>query len=114
MFVYSLFSLNWDILLDYSDGLNKFFHVLLALLCVLLPIIISNKINVIKVPYCVSLFDKYSYYVYITHHIFLLGPFSLAFITNSIYINVMIILVAICLSSYVLKKISDRFVELLI
>lgn len=111
MFVYSLFSLNWDILLDYSDGLNKLFHVLLALLCVLLPIIISNNINVIKVPYCVSLFDKYSYYVYITHHIFVLGPLSLAFCTKYNVLNIGIMLVFSVLSAFLLRFISNLIIK---
>lgn len=89
LFIYVWHVINWDILLDYSNYKNQLFHLLMGVMLVIVPTGVVNYFSLNSVPNFISIFDKYSYYVYITHHIFLLGPFSLAFITNSIYLNVM-------------------------
>lgn len=48
--------------------------------------------------------DDYSYEVYITHHIFILGTFSILKITPYSALNILIIIVLIGLSAFVLKK----------
>jgi peptidoglycan/LPS O-acetylase OafA/YrhL len=107
LFGYILYTINWQILLDYSNGLNKMFHMLLAFLCIMLPIIISNRFKTIKVPSLVSRFDRDSYYIYITHHIFMLGPLSLAFYTQYKVVNVGMIIVLTLLSSFLLKLLTE-------
>ena len=98
-FIYTLVTINWISILNYTNYLNILFHVSLGLLCVILPINFSNHIKSITVLPIVRLFDKYSYYIYITHHIFILGPLSCAFITNNILYNVFIILSLTCIST---------------
>ena len=45
----------------------------------------------IKLPKLVSYLDKNSYYIYIVHYIFVVGPLSLMAITNSYLINCIIV-----------------------
>lgn len=50
--------------------------------------------------------DRYSYEIYIVHHIFILGPFSLLFLTPFKTMNILVIILLICLATVVLKKAS--------
>lgn len=49
--------------------------------------------------------DRYSYDIYIVHHIYILGPFSLMEITQYKIINIITILILIILSSIFLEHI---------
>lgn len=55
----------------------------------------------------VHVIDDYSYEIYITHHIFILGTFSILKITPYVAFNVMIIIMLTSLSALILKKISN-------
>ncbi len=55
--------------------------------------------------------DSYCYYIYITHHVFILGPLSLINITPIFVINLLIIIICIIISSYLLKKITDLIIN---
>ena len=50
-------------------------------------------------------FDRYSFYIYITHAVFIVGPFSLIYITKNIFINVILIILCILASSVILEKV---------
>jgi peptidoglycan/LPS O-acetylase OafA/YrhL len=50
--------------------------------------------------------DKYSYELYLTHHVFILGPFSILFITNNTMVNIIVCFFASVTTAVVLKKIS--------
>lgn len=47
--------------------------------------------------------DKYSYEIYIVHHIFILGPLSILNIKNKIFSTIIIILITM-VAAYLLKK----------
>ena len=55
--------------------------------------------------------DKYSYEVYITNQIFILGLFSLLYVTSNISLNIGIIIVLIWISSYILHNISNYIIS---
>lgn len=57
--------------------------------------------------------DSYSFHVYITHHIYLVGPLSLVPLFSSAWIAVPAILCLIAISAVALKFISDSVVKLL-
>lgn len=52
--------------------------------------------------------DKYSYYIYLVHQLFILSPFSLMDITRYKYFNWAMVIIATLLAAMVLKFISDR------
>lgn len=109
-FILTLFFLDWDVLLNYDNGINKWFHIVLGLLIVLTPICVVNRLNIQfkEVPLLIRRFDEYSYYVYITHHIFILGPLSIAFVFASPSINILLISILTIVSAIILKFLSDR------
>lgn len=55
--------------------------------------------------------DSYTFPIYITHHIYLVGPLSLASVFGSPWIVVPVSLILIVLSSFILKTISDYVIK---
>lgn len=55
-----------------------------------------------------QLSDRYSYQIYLTHHFFILGPFTLMALTANPYINVAIILFFTVLTAVLLQKLSAK------
>lgn len=55
--------------------------------------------------------DKYSYEIYLTHHLLILSPLSVMSCVNSPYINIIIVIVGTVLLSVILKKIA-MFIEI--
>ena len=51
--------------------------------------------------------DSYSYEIYLTHHIYILGASSLLFVTPFMVVNILIILMGIGISSFMLKKLNN-------
>lgn len=57
--------------------------------------------------------DKYSYSIYLVHQLFILSPFALMSISKHVYVNIILVLVAIITSGYLLKLASDGVSKLL-
>jgi len=96
----------FDTTLQYSQailGLTLFFS-----LYAFFSKININKFNFIKK--IVSFSDKYSYDIYITHQIFILGPFGIMTLFPNNYLNVFFALILIFLSGYLLNVLGN-FVE---
>lgn len=55
----------------------------------------------------IDLIDKYSYEMYITHSVYILGAFSILKITKYGILNILIISLMIALSSLILQKLSN-------
>jgi peptidoglycan/LPS O-acetylase OafA/YrhL len=55
--------------------------------------------------------DTYSYELYLTHQLFILGHFSVLFITKSVTVNVILCILASMLSAITLKYLSKFFVS---
>ncbi len=55
-----------------------------------------------------QLSDRYSYQIYLTHHFFILGPFTLMALTANSWLNVLIILMLTVLTAVLLQKISAK------
>lgn len=51
-----------------------------------------------------KLSDKYSYEVYLVHHMFILTPFSIMGLTEYKAVNILLVLVCVCVAAYLLKK----------
>ena len=67
----------------------------------------TSKIRISKNK-IIDFFDDISYYVFITHYSFIVGPVSLLNITNNYYINVLIIIVVSFVTAKILKIITDK------
>ena len=73
----------------------------------------GNLNNNRKTEKVLRLSDKYSYEIYLVHQLVILGPFSLMSITNSYFINLFIVVVAICTFSFFVKIVEQNVLKML-
>jgi len=95
-----------SIFYTYSKYIMNYGHVLLGAVLFILLFGIFEKLK-LKENIILKLSDKYSYYIYLVHQIFILNSFSLLKVTNYLSINILIILAATIVSAIALKYISD-------
>jgi len=105
-------------LFTFLPGLTIIFtisHILIgSLIFVGLYKLISEKNVLLKENFqVIRQLDKYSFEIYITHLIYIIGPFALIKLTTFSVVNVLLILLLILISSYTLKKIQTIFDTLL-
>ncbi len=60
-----------------------------------------------------DLSDKYSFYIYITHHIFILGNYSIYKYIDNLLISTIVVIVITIISSIILKTITELFFKLI-
>lgn len=95
---------------------NKYCNICHLLLCVLLfftlkkvySIFYKNKVLENSLDFT----DKYSYYIYLTHHIFILGKISFFNYIDNVYIAFCLVIIATFVSAYLLFLLSDLFKKL--
>lgn len=117
-FILSIIRIVINTMIDASGVMQSLFgiigeysHVILGLaIFVILKTILSNS----KQSVFTRLSDKYSYYVYITHHLFILSEFSLFYFFTSKYISIVVICICIALSSVCLRYVTDIINKVLI
>jgi len=87
-------------------------HILLgsALFIIMLKLFktISTKIP-LKLKNTIDVIDKFSFNIYITHHVFILGPLAIINLTPNILINIIIILCCTVFSAYLLENSTKLF-----
>ncbi len=111
-FVYLLLNVSWKYIL--YDGLySKVFHDALSVIIFFYSIDFSQKMKYDKISQHIKMYDKYSFYVYITHHIFIIGPFSFMFLTNNTILNIVIIIGVIIFVTVLNIKISEKVLGLI-
>lgn len=100
---------SWDRLLE-DEKYSMAFHLVISATIVVAFIQLCYKIRKwLFVPSVMRLLDRYSYELYICHHFIILGPFSLLYITNSPFVNMLIITCLTCFQAFLLKEITQRF-----
>ena len=91
---------------------NKFCnyaHVLLGITLVLLLRYIYNKVTNGSVEHCILRWsDKYSYYIYLVHQLFILGCFSLCTAIETPIIAIPVSIGVIVLSGIILNKLTEK------
>jgi peptidoglycan/LPS O-acetylase OafA/YrhL len=91
--------------IPYFEYIEQYGHALLGISLFLIIYICCRNIKNNRI---FDLSDKYSYYVYIVHQLFILSPFGLMTATSNLYLNWILVLVAIVVSAFVLKIVSDK------
>lgn len=96
----------------YESIYNKFCnyaHVLLGITLVLLLRYIYNKVtNSSGEHYILRWSDKYSYYIYLVHQLFILGCFSLCTVIDTPVIAVPVSMCVIVLVGIILNKLTEK------
>lgn len=110
LFVWTVFSISWDDIL-YGGALSQSLHATGGVLAVMLVRCLSCYMAFSWGSSCWKKMDKYSYEVYITHHIFILGPFSLVFLTVYPCVNIALVLLLTVLAAIGLHEVSGRIAD---
>jgi peptidoglycan/LPS O-acetylase OafA/YrhL len=92
----------------YSIGL----HCILALWIMTVLYCMFSKIE-IRIPKWLQCCNDISYEVYLVHHILILGPLSLLFLTPSKTINILLILIITFVLSYALNQLMNLIKRIL-
>ena len=102
LFVLLTCYLNWEVILQYDNVLNKAWHGVAGVVFCLLGIKAFSCLPVARLMPAIAPFDKYSFYIYITHHIFILGPLALIPHISSTCFAISLVVVSTILSTTVL------------
>ena len=71
-------------------------------------ILLSPLCRINLIQRILKLSDRYSYQIYLTHHFFILGPFTLMALTANSWLNVGIVLLLTVLTAVLLQKFSEK------
>lgn len=98
---------------SFYSPLYRILHDVTGLFIVIIGISVLTKVKISKLPSFVKILDEYSYHIFIVHYFLIIGPFSLAHITTSKIMNLVIMLFAIIVGSFLFKKLNDHIDHLL-
>lgn len=96
-----------NILNSHANIIINYGHVMLGSVLFIIMYKMMNKFN-IKNNVFLSFSDNYSYYIYLVHQIFILNSFSVLFLTKSLFINIVLIILFSLFFAIIIKKISDK------
>lgn len=82
-------------------------HMLGGILIVGALISVFDTFKIESYPLALKVTDRYSYYVYLTHYVFLFGPLALIVLTNIILLNIMFVILAAVVSSVLLYRLHN-------
>lgn len=106
LFIALSMNISWYDMLNYDGVYNRVWHDLGGVVLCLGGIIILTLCNITKIPKWIVLFDRNSFYLYITHHIYLIGPLSIVPFIHNIPMCILVTLFLIIVSSVLLAYIS--------
>ena len=95
---------------NYSNIIMNYGHVLLG---TVIFIILYKILNHLKIENnaLLKFSDKYSYYIYLVHQIFILYSFSVLFLTKYLWFNIILIFIFSIISAVILKLLSDLLIK---
>lgn len=108
--LFCIVSFDWEKFLVYSSFHCQFFHFVISLS--IFVIVFSackyiTRLQGVSNTWLVKSVNNISYEIYLTHHLFILGPVcSFLFVTNYRVINIIIILCLTVIASIVLQRVS--------
>ncbi len=106
--VVTIIFFSWNQIKDMGSLYSIVFHLVIGITLFLLILNIRARVIVEKIrnSKVIEAVDKYSYEIYLTHHIVIVGPFSLLYSNNNLMISLLIIIVFILIQSVLIKKLS--------
>jgi peptidoglycan/LPS O-acetylase OafA/YrhL len=90
--------------------IEQYTHVVLGVSLFLFLLLILQKINCDNklIVEIFNLTDRYSYDVYITHHIYILGPFSVMALSSNKLLNIIILYAMIISTAFILNQLRNQ------
>ena len=100
-----------NIITNHSILIMQYGHVLLGTLIFILFYKFLNHFS-IKNNVILQYSDKYSFYIYLVHQIFILNSFSILFLTKYLLINIILIFLLSFFTGMLLKYLNDGILKL--
>jgi len=94
-------------LFNYYGMEYRLLHDIGGFIIVVSGVFLMSRLKWLKVPKIISFFDKYSFHVFLVHFIVFCGPFSMAYLTHCIELNVFLMLLISTVATFVFVKILD-------
>ena len=82
-------------------------HSLLGISLFFVLLIFFEKIG-LKSNVIIKYMDKYSYYIYLVHQIFILNTYSLLYFSRYLLLNIVFIIILTCCTAMILERITDK------
>lgn len=100
-----------NILNSHSGVIIQYGHVLLGSVLFIYLYKLFDNFNM-KYNTLLDFFDKYSFYIYLVHQIFILNSFSILYLTDNITINIILIFVLSFLFGMMVKRLNNIVINL--
>ena len=104
-------NISWTEILNYDGVYNRCWHDLMGMLICISFIPLIGLFNISKMPVVIKWMDKNSFYLYLTHHIYLVGPLSFVLFIPNASLCVAVTLLLILLSSVLLAIVSELIIN---
>lgn len=111
VFILRLLQFEWATLMQMGSAYSLAFHITGAVVIFLLGLLLVYRIHVESIPSYVLFLDKYSFQIYIVHHVIIMPPFGMLHITEHRVVNMLIALFYIAFFTWVLVSIDERVKE---
>lgn len=109
--IWLMIDFSWDKMINMDCIWSIIFHITGAVIIFFAGLLF----DLLKIEYTIKpikFLDKYSFQIYIVHHIIIMQPFSMLNITENIVFNIGIILLYIAFYTFVLTIISNKVTEI--
>ena len=109
-----LLHFSWESMKDMHSGWSMVFHCTGAFLVVICFLFFYSLLKKCYKPKVIRVLDKYSFQIYIVHHILIMPPFGMLLLTEWVPLNMIIIAFYIVFYALILTVVSDKVVEKLV
>lgn len=99
---------SWEEIMLMSDSWSMAFHIAGAIVIFLFGMILITSLKVQRVVWPVKDLDKYSFQIYIVHHVLIMKPFGMLWITGNVVVNVIVIIGYIIFYTWVLYTCENQ------
>ena len=91
--------------------IKNYNHVMLGVFIFLLLKVIFEKADLSGIIKLLNISDEYSFEMYLVHQLLILGPFSLLAFTGNVLANIVIMLLGICVLTFLLKNTEKALIS---
>lgn len=112
-FIVLAFYVKWDHILNYFSPVGRLFHDVAGVFFVVWGIRLFSTKLFTKIPSFVVFFDKYSFDIFLVHYILFVGPFSMAYLTANMFLNIFLFIIVTAFLTFLFVLMQNRIIAYL-
>ena len=105
--------MKWDHILNYFSPVGRLLHDVAGVFFVVWGIRLFSTKLFTKIPSFVVFFDKYSFDIFLVHYILFVGPFSMAYLTANMFLNIFLFIIVTAFLTYLFVLMQNRIIAYL-